>query len=455
MAGLERTDCIGGLAVPEARVLDRTPGATELSKYLKLESDLKIATQCMEKVQEWTSPRETSNALKFNKKQCEYLANKLKRTVESASSFVHSISQSDVSREVLACEGNFKLLVAKAKESESFVEACCETAWIEAAITLTKVPQHISSICFNLELSRLVFEGVPLSRTLTELEIENMIEKINEDEVCLAKELASQDEKELLEKMEEQLKGKELKSLKGQERELARCLLGKLKSTSTEYYLEQFRRIIVPAQYLEFVRPVGKGGYGHVHEMKWSGIKVAMKVFNYNNNPFFDKEVTALMGLFHANVIPLFFCCTYERQSICMELMENDLATHIWSIRGLQLIVPFSSFVMVDIIGEGMHYLHSKNIVHRGLKPDNVLVKVVDKENGYVHVKLADFGRAKTLESSISIQTCNVGTNRYMAPEVIHFHDQESGANVLFGRRKYYDPKKAMCIVLVWCVSTC
>lgn len=47
---------------------------------------------------------------------------------------------------------------------------------------------------------------------------------------------------------------------------------------------------------------------------------------------------------------------------------------------------------MVDIIGEGMYYFYLKNIVYRGLKSDNVLVKVVDKENGYVYVKLVDFG---------------------------------------------------------------
>lgn len=58
---------------------------------------------------------------------------------------------------------------------------------------------------------------------------------------------------------------------------------------------------------------VGKGGYGYVYEMKWFGIKVVMKVFNYNNNLFFDKEVIVLMGFFYVNVIFLFFCCIYER----------------------------------------------------------------------------------------------------------------------------------------------
>lgn len=65
-----------------------------------------------------------------------------------------------------------------------------------------------------------------------------------------------------------------------------------------------------------------------------------------------------------------------------------------------------------------------KKIVHRDLKSANILVKQVedaDMEVEYVQVKVNDFGLSKTKETSISnsIMSYNVGTSRWMAPEII------------------------------------
>lgn len=55
-------------------------------------------------------------------------------------------------------------------------------------------------------------------------------------------------------------------------------------------------------------------------------------------------------------------------------------------------------------------YLHSKNIIYRDLKPENVLINT----NGYL--KLTDFGFAKVLENK-TYTLC--GTPEYLAPEII------------------------------------
>jgi serine/threonine protein kinase len=119
-------------------------------------------------------------------------------------------------------------------------------------------------------------------------------------------------------------------------------------------------------------------------------------------------------------------------------------------------------------MNEGMHYLHNNKIVHRDLKSANVLVKLVSAAEGefgvdYVHARVADFGLSKIKEMSrtFSTQTLNIGTTRWMAPELYtasqydHMNTSTSDVNypfkvdiysfgmlcyeILTGRRPFYN----------------
>lgn len=59
-----------------------------------------------------------------------------------------------------------------------------------------------------------------------------------------------------------------------------------------------------------------------------------------------------------------------------------------------------------------LSFLHSKNIVHRDVKTENVLL---DKDG---RVKIADFGVARLEASNLAEMTGYTGTPGYMAPEV-------------------------------------
>ena len=67
--------------------------------------------------------------------------------------------------------------------------------------------------------------------------------------------------------------------------------------------------------------------------------------------------------------------------------------------------------------------MHSKNIIHRDIKLENVLITDFDDE-GCPLVKLADFGFAERLEAGCTLNDCK-GSLLYVSPEVLNEEDYD------------------------------
>jgi serine/threonine-protein kinase len=127
----------------------------------------------------------------------------------------------------------------------------------------------------------------------------------------------------------------------------------------------------------------------------------------------FQREAQAAARLVHPNIVQVFDSGQDERTGqyfIVMEYIEGSSCAEI--LRDDGWVEVDEAIEIVEQACEGLHYAHRNGVVHRDVKPGNLL-RAREGE-----VKLADFGIAKATEQSSITQVGSVlGTAAYLAPE--------------------------------------
>jgi serine/threonine-protein kinase len=127
----------------------------------------------------------------------------------------------------------------------------------------------------------------------------------------------------------------------------------------------------------------------------------------------FQREAQAAARLVHPNIVQVFDSGQDESTGqyfIVMEYIEGQSCAEI--LRDDGWVEVEEAIAIVDQACEGLHYAHRHGVVHRDVKPGNLL-RAREGE-----VKLADFGIAKATEQSSITQVGSVlGTAAYLAPE--------------------------------------
>jgi serine/threonine-protein kinase len=127
----------------------------------------------------------------------------------------------------------------------------------------------------------------------------------------------------------------------------------------------------------------------------------------------FQREAQAAARLIHPNIVQVFDSGQDERTGqyfIVMEYIEGQSCAEI--LRDDGWVEVDEAVWIIEQACEGLHYAHRHGVVHRDVKPGNLL-RAREGE-----VKLADFGIAKATEQSSITQVGSVlGTAAYLAPE--------------------------------------
>ncbi|KAG2481806.1 hypothetical protein HYH03_019228, partial [Edaphochlamys debaryana] len=163
---------------------------------------------------------------------------------------------------------------------------------------------------------------------------------------------------------------------------------------------------------------IGEGSFGKVYKgrRKCTGQITAMKFILKQGKSEKDiknlrQEIEILRQLRHENIIQMLdafetkteFCVVTEyAQGELFEILEDDQSLPEETVRSIakQLV-------------RALHYLHSNRIIHRDMKPQNILIG----SNGVV--KLCDFGFARAMSCNTMVLTSIKGTPLYMAPELV------------------------------------
>jgi Tol biopolymer transport system component/serine/threonine protein kinase len=186
---------------------------------------------------------------------------------------------------------------------------------------------------------------------------------------------------------------------------------------------------------------LGSGGMGqvfraqHVQLQRAAAFKVLHPQYAADETfrGRFIQEARTAAALVHPNIIEIYdFGQHDDWYYLIMELVEDgSLRSLLRQSGGIALPIGLD---LVRQATEGLAYAHAQGMVHRDIKPDNLLLKrttpALEQGNPYV-VKISDFGLAKLAEGGMqTMQGQTMGTPAYMSPEQCQAHPLDGRSDI-------------------------
>lgn len=143
---------------------------------------------------------------------------------------------------------------------------------------------------------------------------------------------------------------------------------------------------------------------------------VAIKVLHpYRKEKYqidmFKKEFKILKKLDHPNILKVYKIGRLEYLYYIIMEYINGKSLRAFLSSGIEIFPDTILYILIKV-GEAIKYIHSKNIVHNDIKPENVIVG-----DGFKIVKIIDFGYAEKIGFFKRKVYFTGGTDKYIAPE--------------------------------------
>lgn len=170
----------------------------------------------------------------------------------------------------------------------------------------------------------------------------------------------------------------------------------------------------------ERMEKLGEGTYGVVYKGRDIRTKrfVALKNIRLDNGEdgmpgTSIREIALLRELRHQNVVSLLdILCNGKHLVLVFEFLEQDLKKHLDALKGRMLDAMLVKSYLYQLV-KGIAYCHGHRVLHRDLKPQNLLLDRMG------NLKLADFGLARAFGIPMRAYTHEIVTLWYRAPEVL------------------------------------
>jgi hypothetical protein len=333
--------------------------------------------------------------LRLNQLQCKHIASKLEETQVCLQSQINCFPWH------IKCGVASQQLYLVVKKAEMLVAECCSEEWLQKALFLIEIKEHIVEIVLDLQwwtnmvrISAILEleEGMYTAQLRHVDETYEELLTFCQTEDFLSKEM-EHDNQTLIKQLDQVLKARtqcpclDVFTKKPQEDlDLTNYLLHRLGKMSQSNIDAPWK----PSAVYTTQNYLGDGSFSTVWEAPWLGQDFALKrsklLFQRpleTTNNTLSNEANIHAKSCHPHIVQLM--CYWEEGtrgdnmpfSICllMEKMTGDLSRHLDQ---RQNDLPFSMLEVVDImlqIAKAMRFLHNKKVAHRDLKCRNILYK--------------------------------------------------------------------------------